>query len=104
MVCDICQLLWKQSNVESVRDTTRAWWSKIQLEVARCIPCKCCNTTVLADAQLVEDSAKLTSARRPLTICCAFATSRSCCDDFFTAVILLGTLKQMHQREWCLLH
>ena len=57
MVGDVRQLFWKQSNVERMRNTTCAWWRKVQLKMARGVPCKCCNATVFANAQLVEHSA-----------------------------------------------
>ena len=104
VIDDVRQLLGKQTNVECVRNTPRARWRKIQLEVTSRVPSKRGNTTVFANSQLVEHTAKLARARSPLAVRGFLFACCRCSNDGLFAVILLGALKQMHQSQRRILH
>ena len=104
MIDDVRQLLGEQTNVERVCDTPCAWWRKIQLEVTSRVPRKRCYSTVFANSQVVEHSTKLPCSRGPLAVRRFFFAGGRCGDDRLFAVVFLGTLKQMHQRQRRILH
>ena len=93
MIDDVRQLLGEQTNVERVRNTPRAWWCKIQLEVTCRVPGKRRDATVFAYSHLVEHAAKLARARSPLAVRRFLFTGGRCGHDGLFAVILLGALK-----------
>ena len=64
VVHDVGELVGKQAEVQGVRHPAGARWGEVELEVARGVPGEGGHPAVLADAQVVEDTAQ---APRPLT-------------------------------------
>ena len=104
VINDVRELLWEQTNVQGVSNTTTTRCGKVQLKVTLCVPCECSNTAMLRDAQLIKYGGKTTRAVCPHSVCGALDASCSGSDDVLFGVILLSTIKQVIDGQLSWLH
>ena len=104
VINDVRQLLGEKTDVERVEHPARARRCEVQLEVASCVPCKRCNATVGGDAQCVQRTGQLPGASSELGVCCPLEACPRRRNDLLVAVVLLGPVEDVIDRERYVLH
>ena len=104
MVHDVRQLLGEQTNVERVKNATRAGGGKVQLEVALRVPGKRGDAAVGRDPEIVEHSPEATGSLGPLAVRDAGTSARVRRHHRLVTVVLLGPVEEVDDRQRCVLH